>query len=295
MGYKGEVFRTTQKGYEIADSIRAGGGGNPSDQKPLAIWEKFEQRFAGTSAKGLHATYNKSSRNPWVLAGANETVQKDFKGLAELASDQLMKNPPVAALLSQEALSATGMDRWLYFLWQEGAFKKDASEVMYPSDDLPALGAIEDASEASSRLCLRLQLPDSPQYTARDWLDIGKEIAAVNEAMAWVFWTKRPKATGIRKWDITGEQSQKLRVLLERAGQMLKRSGINNDLPLRLLLENDPLKRWCEYISGGGELRSDGEGYETINGVPVEHISGRLLNAVEKSEQKCSAIVVKLT
>jgi hypothetical protein len=76
---------------------------------------------------------------------------------------------------------------------------------------------------------------------------------------------------------------------------MLKRSGVNNELSLRILREDDPLKRWCEYLSGGGELPSDGEGYDMVNGVAVEYISGRLIDAIEKSEQKCSAIVVKLT
>jgi hypothetical protein len=261
----------------------------------LAIWAKLEQRFAGISMKGLQVLYNKSYSNPWVLSGADETIQKEFRGISELAAEQLIQNPTISTLLSQEALAATGMNRWLYFLWQEGAFKKHASEVMYPSDEPTAMGAIEDVAEASSRICLRLQLPESPPYTARDWLDIGEEIAAINEAMAWVLWTKRPKATGIRKWDITGEQSQKLRVLLERAGQMLKRSGVNNELSLRILREDDPLKRWCEYLSGGGDLRSDGEGYDMVNGVAVEYISGRLIDATEKSEQKCSAIVVKLT
>ncbi len=216
---------------------------------------------------------------------------------SEMAANQLAQHPTTATQMSLEAIASGSMNRWLNFLWQEGAFKKDAGDVVYPSDELPSTGVIENPCEASSRLCLRLQLPRVAQYSARDWLEMSKDITTVNEDMAWVMWTKRPKATGIRRWDIIGEQAQKLRILLERAGQMLKKSSISNDLSIRLLLEIDPLKRWCEYVSGGGDLRIDGEGYDPDpdSESRIEYSSGRLLNAVKKSEEMCSAIVVKLT
>jgi hypothetical protein len=272
------------------------GAGNPLPNKPHSdIWAKFEKRFGAISNKGLHAIYNKGYPAAWILSGANDNLQTEFKSLSELAANQLAQHPSTATQMSLEAIASVRMNRWLNFLWQEGAFKKDAADVVYPSDELPAVGVIEDPSEASSRLCLRLQLPQAAQYSARDWLEIGKDITTVNEDMAWVMWTKRPKATGIRRWDIIGEQAQKLRILLERAGQMLKKSGINNDLSIRILLESDPLKRWCEYLSGGGDLRSDGEGYDPDGESRIEYSTGRLLNAVEKSEEMCSAIAVKLT
>jgi hypothetical protein len=87
-----------------------------------------------------------------------------------------------------------------------------------------------------------------------------------------------------------------LKPLLERAGQMLLKSGLNNDLSILLLSEKDPLKRWCEFVSGGGDLRVDENGYDRDkSGTPIDYVSGRLLDAVSKSSEKCVSIVVKLT
>ncbi len=297
MSDKGEVFRATQKGYEVAELIRAGAGSVLPNQPHSDIWAKLEKRFGAISNKGLKAIYNKTYSVPWILSGTDDNLQAEFKGISEMAANQLAQHPTTATQMSLEAIASSSMNRWLNFLWQEGAFKKDAGDVVYPSDELPSTGVIENPCEASSRLCLRLQLPPVAQYSARDWLEMSKDITTVNEDMAWVMWTKRPKATGIRRWDIIGEQAQKLRILLERAGQMLKKSSISNDLSIRLLLEIDPLKRWCEYVSGGGDLRIDGEGYDPDpdSESRIEYSSGRLLNAVKKSEEMCSAIVVKLT
>ena len=104
-------------------------------------------------------------------------------------------------------------------------------------------------------------------------------------------WTKRPKDRGVRQWEIIGEQADLLRTLLERAGQMLKKSGLNNELSILLLTEPVPLKRWWEHISGGCDLRVDGQ--EREGG--IESISGRLLNAANTSKRVCEAIEVRLT
>jgi len=280
---KGEVFRVTQKGYEIADLLRGGAG--DSD-----VWRELETKFRAMSGKGIRAIYNKASPNPWIITGRDGEFESEFKTLSELASKELDRFEATRSRLSFEAISSTGMVRWFHLLWQEGELKDDAS-VMYPSDALPTTGVIENLAETSARQCLRLRSVEPPSYTFRDWQTIATEIAAVNENMAWVGWTKRPAATGIRKWDVMGEQARTLRPLLERAGQMLKKSGLNNEVSILLLLEKDALKRWCEYVSGSGELRVDGRGYEQ----DVQHVSGRLLDAVQKSVDACSEIVVKLT
>jgi hypothetical protein len=149
--------------------------------------------------------------------------------------------------------------------------------------------------QRATRVCLRLASPEG-NSTAQDWHNVAERIAHVNEEGTWVNWTKRPKDTGIREWYVHGKQEEMLRTLLERAGQMLKRSGVNNELSILLLTEPKPLKRWCEYVSGGGDLRIDGDGYDhDERGNKIEHVGGRLLNAVKTSERACSEIEVKLT
>lgn len=133
-------------------------------------------------------------------------------------------------------------------------------------------------------------------YSSKDWLALADEIKQINEEMAWVMWTKRPPE-GPREWDTIGEEDAKtFRFLAERAGRMLLKSGIDAELPEYVRNIEDPVNRWFEYVSGGGELRIDGRGYERDeSSVTIHYISGRLLNAVEKSLDMCRSIGAKLT
>jgi hypothetical protein len=261
------------------------------------FWKDLERRFKTMAGKGLHARYEGSLPNPWVVSGADQDIQRTFKSTAELAADEIVRRDMIKPRMSREAISTSGLYRWLYLLWQEGELNIDTAYIMYPSDALPQGGVIEALAEASVRQCLRCRSWESqgPTYKASDWQTLAKEIAEIHEDLAWLCWVKRPKATGIRQWDVIGDDARTLRPLLERAAQMLLKSGLSNELSILLLSEKDPLKRWCEYISGGGDLRIDGESYEMVEGMKVESVSGRIVDAIRLSAEKCTAIAVKLT
>src|SRR2546422_3855992 len=83
---------------------------------------------------------------------------------------------------------------------------------------------------------------------------------------------------------ITGESENTFSVLVERAGRMLLKSGLNSELPDHVLSEQNPINRWFEFVCSGQVLRQDGEGYDKDeSGQAVHYTSGRLLKGVQKS------------